>query len=132
SYKNGNDPYFYPNVNWKEQIIRDSAPLSLAELSFRGGSSIAKYYVMMNLLQNSGFYNGTDNKRKENSNAYYASFNFRSNLDIEVNKNLLASLYFSGSVGDHSIPGGGNSAYNIISSIWATPPNAFPVYNPDG
>lgn len=131
SYRNGNDPYFYPNVNWKDQIIRNSAPLSLAELSFRGGSNIARYYVMMNILQNDGFYKGTDKRRKENSNAYYASFNFRSNLDIEVNKNLLASLYFSGNVGDQSAPGGENSASNLIGAIWATPPNAFPVYNPD-
>ena len=35
-----------------------------------------QYYVMMNLLQNIGFYKDTDKKRRENSNAYYASFNF--------------------------------------------------------
>lgn len=132
AYRSGSDPYFHPNVNWKDQILRSSAPLSLAEMSFRGGNSVARYYVMMNILQDDGFYQGTDKRRKENSNAYYASFNFRSNLDIEVNKNLLASLYFSGSVGDRSLPGGGSSAASIIGAIWATPPNAFPVYNPDG
>lgn len=132
SYRSGNDPYFHPDVNWREEIIRNSSPLSLAELSFRGGNEVAKYYVMMNIVQNDGFYKGTDKKRKENSNAYYSSFNFRSNLDISVNKNLLTSLYFSGSVGDRSLPGGGSSAYNFLSSIWTTPPNIFPVYNPDG
>lgn len=131
AYKNGSDPYFYPNVNWKNEIIKNSTPLNLAELSFRGGNNVVGYYVMMNFLQNQGFYKGTDNKRRENSNAYYASFNFRTNLDINVNRNLLASVYFSGSVGDRSLPGGGSSASDIFNSMWRVPANAFPVYNPN-
>ena len=68
----------------------------MADLSFKGGGDVVQYYVMMNLLQNIGFYKDTDKKRRENSNAYYASFNFRSNLNIQISKHLSTGLNFSG------------------------------------
>lgn len=132
AYQNNTDPYFYPNVNWKKAILNNTAPLSMADLSFKGGGDVVQYYVMMNLLQNIGFYKDTDKKRRENSNAYYASFNFRSNLNIQISKHLSTGLNFSGSVGNRSIPGGSSSANGLLGAIWRTAPNAFPVYNPDG
>ncbi len=132
AYGNGSDPYFHPNVAWQDELLRSVSPFSLAEMSFRGGNRTARYYVMMNVTQNAGLYAGTDGKRKENSNAYFASFNFRSNIDVDITKNFLASMLFSGSVGDRSTPGGSSSASSIFGSAWQVPANAFPVYNPNG
>ena len=132
AYQNGSSPYLYPNVNWKKEMFKNSTPLTFAEMTFRGGSSVIRYYVMASLLQNNGLYVGTDKKRKENSNAYYARYNFRANLDINVTNALLASLYTSAGIGEQSTPGGGSSAAKLINSMWATPPNTFPVYNPNG
>lgn len=132
AYKDGGNPYLYPNVNWRNEILKKAAPLTMAEMSFRGGGDMIRYYVMAGVLQNIGLYRGTDNKRKENSNAYYMRFNFRTNLDVNISKRLTASLYAGGAVGDRSAPGGGNTAHQLINAIWATTPNAFPVYNPDG
>ncbi len=77
AYKDGGNPYLYPNVNWRNEILKKAAPLTMAEMSFRGGGDMIRYYVMAGVLQNIGLYRGTDNKRKENSNAYYMRFNFR-------------------------------------------------------
>lgn len=132
AYQNGIDPYLYPNVNWKQELLKRKAPLSFAELAFQGGSKDVKYYVMAGFLSNEGLYGGTDPKRKENSNVHYSKFNLRANVDVNVTDNLLASLYSSASVGDLSSPGGDSSASSIIQSIWTTPPSIFPVYNPNG
>ncbi len=132
AYQSGSDPYLYPNVNWKNEILKKTAPLTFAEMAFRGGTDVIRYYVMGSLMENCGLYKGTDSKRKESSNAYFARFNFRANLDVNVTKNLLASLYSGVSIGDLSSPGGNSSAAGIIGSMWTTPPNAFPVYNPNG
>lgn len=131
-YQNNSSPYLYPNVDWKKEMLKKSAPLTFAEMAFRGGTDVIRYYVMAGLMQNNGFYKGTDSKRKESSNAYFARFNFRANLDVNVSKNLLASLYSGVSVGDLSAPGGDSSASSLIGAMWTTPPNAFPVYNPNG
>ena len=132
AYQNGSEPYLYPNVNWKKEILKKTASLTFAEMAFRGGTDIVRYYVMAGLMENNGLYKGTDSKRKESSNAYFARFNFRANLDVNITRNLLASLYSGVSVGDLSAPGGDSSAAGLIGSIWSTPPNAFPVYNPNG
>ena len=129
---NSGNPYLYPNINWKNELFKKTAPLTLAEMTFHGGNNTICYYVMAGLLQNEGLYKGTDSKRKENSNAYYSRYNFRANLDINVTKALSTSLYTSVSIGEQSTPGGGFSADKLVNSMWTTPPNAFPIYNPDG
>ena len=40
AYKKGTDEYLYPNVNWKKEMLRKVAPISVADLSFRGGNKI--------------------------------------------------------------------------------------------
>lgn len=132
AYQNGTNPYLYPNVDWKNEILKKTAPLTFAEMTFRGGTDIIRYYVMAGFMENNGLYKGTDSKRKESSNAYFSRFNFRANLDVNITKNLLGSLYSGVSVGDLSAPGGNSSAAELIGAMWTTPPNAFPIYNPNG
>ena len=132
AYRSGSNPYLYPDVNWKEEMFRKAAPLTTADISFRGGNRIVKYYLLVGLTNNQGYYKGTDSKRRESSNAYYNAFNVRSNIDINITKRFSAALSFGGSIGDRSVPGGGSSAYSLFSSVYTTPPNAFPVRNPNG
>lgn len=132
AYRNGTDSYLYPDVNWKSEMMRTVAPLTRADLSFRGGSRAVKYFVLLGMTNNQGLYKGTDPKRKENSNAFYNSLNIRSNIDVDFSRIFSASFNFGGSVGDRSVPGGGSSSYRIFNSMYSTAPNAFPVYNPDG
>lgn len=132
AYENGSDPWLHPDVNWKEQIMKNVAPLTSAEMTFRGGSRSIRYYVMAGLMLNGGLYRGTDHKSKENSNVKFNRFNFRANLDVNITEYLTSSLYANVGIGTKLAPGGDYSAGSMINSIWTTAPNAFPVYNPDG
>ena len=49
-YQNGSDPYFYPNVNWYDQVLRTTAPLSEFNLTVSGGQNNVNYYVLLNAL----------------------------------------------------------------------------------
>ena len=42
AYQNGIDGYLYPNVNWKKEMPRKVAPISVAVVSVRGGNKIVK------------------------------------------------------------------------------------------
>ncbi|MBV5342124.1 TonB-dependent receptor plug domain-containing protein, partial [bacterium] len=44
-YQDGSDPYFHPNVNWYNEVLRKNAPMSNYNLNFTGGNSSVKYYV---------------------------------------------------------------------------------------
>ncbi|HWV69288.1 TonB-dependent receptor [Chitinophaga sp.] len=129
AYKNGNDKYFHPDVNWYDEVLKKSAPMSEYNLNLSGGNSNVTYFVSLNVLKNTGLYKNTDSKREENSNANFLRYNFRSNVDIKVTKRLSASLDLAGRVEDRSYPGTG--APEIWSNMMLIPPNAFPVRNPD-
>lgn len=130
AFRNGNDPYFHPDVNWYDEVLRKSAPLSNYNLNISGGNSNARFFVLLNVLQNTGLYKNTDRKREENSNANFLRYNFRSNVDINVTRRLSASLDLAGRVEDRSYPGA--SGGDIWANMLLIPPSAFPVRNPDG
>ena len=131
AYQSGTNGYLYPNVNWKKQLYKNTAPLTMGELSFRGGGGGLNYYVMAGLMQNGGIYRGTDSKARENANVDYARYNFRANLDVDITRYFRASLYSAVSFAERTTPGGGGAG-DYLNSIWTTPPNAFPIYNPNG
>jgi TonB-linked SusC/RagA family outer membrane protein len=67
----------------------------------------------------------------ENSiNSGYWRFNFRSNVDINIGKSLLAEITVGASVEQKENPDA-NTTTNIFDKMALTPPNAFPVYNPN-
>lgn len=131
AYKNGTDGYLYPNVNSKKEMPARSLRF-LWQTSFRGGNKIVKYYVLLSAANNSGFFKGTDFKKDESANASYTTVNVRSNIDINIGRRFSTAFSFGGQIGSRSFPGGGTSAYKLFNSMYATAPNAFPVYNPDG
>ncbi|GEP88368.1 TonB-linked outer membrane protein, SusC/RagA family [Chitinophaga terrae (ex Kim and Jung 2007)] len=130
AYRSQSDPYFHPDVNWYDEVLKKSAPMSNYQLNVSGGNDNARFFVLLNVLKNTGLYKNTDRKREENSNANFLRYNFRSNVDINVTKRLSASLDLAGRVEDRTYPGTG--AGNIWDNMMLIPPNAFPVKNPDG
>lgn len=131
AYRTGSDPYFHPNVNWYDQVLRKTAPISNYNLNFKGGNSSVRYFVLLNAVISNGLYKNTGDMVAESTNSTYSRFNFRSNVDINLTKRLSASLTLGGSVEDKSNPGGTTTGA-IFNSLATLPPNAFPVYNANG
>lgn len=130
AYRSRSDPYFHPDVNWYDEVLKKSAPMSNYNLNVSGGNNNARFFVLLNVLKNTGLYKNTDRKKEENANANFLRYNFRSNVDINVTKRLSASLDLAGRVEDRTYPGAG--AGDIWGNMMLVPPNAFPVKNPDG
>jgi TonB-linked SusC/RagA family outer membrane protein len=131
AYKDGSDPYFRPNVNWYDEVLQPVAPVSSYNLSFRGGDKFMKYYVVANALTSNGLLKEFGDIDDESSNSKFSRFNFRSNLDLNVSKNLSAEFKIAGSIGNTTNPNNYTTA-NTFSLLQQLPSNAFPVYNPDG
>ncbi len=131
AYRTGSDPYLFPDVDWYKETLRKSAPISNYNLNFRGGNSTVRYYVQLNAITSQGLYKKVGDEEDESINSKYTRYNFRSNVDIDVTKGLTASLTLGGSVEDKSNPVA-NTTGGFFDNLAALPPNAFPVYNPDG
>ena len=131
AYQSGSDPFFRPNVNWYNEVLRKTAPIANYNLNFRGGDSKVRYFALLNYLTNDGLFVKSADIDPESANSKYTRFNFRSNVDIDVTENLTASLTLGGSVLDKSNPTG-SSLSGLFGTLSTIAPNAFPVYNPNG
>lgn len=131
AYRDGTDPYLYPNVNWYEETMRNVAPISNYNLDFKGGSETVRYFVSLNAINSKGLLEKSGDYNEESINPSYSRFNFRSNLDIKLSQRLTALISLGGSVEDMANPGRrtGGEMFNLLSTI---PRHSFPVFNPDG
>lgn len=131
AYKSGNDPYFHPDVNWYDQVLRKTAPVSDYNLSFSGGDNYVSYFVMLNAINSQGLFKKFGDQNDESSNSKYSKYNFRTNLDINLTNRLSAEFRIAGSVEQSINPNNYNTGgtFNLLASL---PPNSFPVYNPNG
>ncbi len=131
AYKDGSNPYFRPNVNWYDEVLRSMAPVSNYNLSFRGGNTTAKYFVLLNDITSQTLYKNFGDQDEQSKNASYNRFNFRANIDVNLTKKLSATLLLGGTVEDKASP---SSLYagGTFGALALLPPNAFPVRNPNG
>lgn len=129
AYRNGTDPYMYPDVNYTDMFLKNAAPVQRYTATVSGGNAFVRYFSLLSLYNQSGLYNGADND-KYNANTNYRRYNFRTNLDIHLNKTLDVTLDVGGRVENLRYPFAGNGSF--MTAILGTPANAFPVKNENG
>lgn len=81
-YFSGADPYNYPNTNWVNLLLKGSGATLDHNLSFAGGTDMARYRLSFEYYNQDGLVNNTNHKR----------YNVRINLDSKANKWLTIGL----------------------------------------
>lgn len=128
-YADGSDPYLYPNVDWVNTVLKKHTFQTINNLSVTGGTEMVKYYTNVGYTVQNGIYK-QDPDNYWNNNAQMKRYNFRSNVDIQLSKNLTIDLGIGGIIQRGNYPG--RSAPDIFRSLKITSPINFPVTNPDG
>lgn len=129
-YKAQNDP-LHPNVNWYDEVLKQNSVIQNYNLSFKGGNSKAKYFVLMDHSDFTGIYKNAKELDKDfGTNAQYRRENLRGNLDLQISKNLSVQAQVSGITEDKYTPAG-FTASSLFSNLMKIPAAAFPVKNPN-
>lgn len=128
-YRTHSDPYLYPDVDWVDVVLRKHTFQTINNLSMTGGNQTFKYYTNVGYTVQQGLYN-EDKTVPYPTNTSYKRYNFRSNVDVNLSKNLSMSLNLGGITSNGNYPG--NGAFLIMEAINLTPNNAYPVRNPNG
>lgn len=130
AYRTGSDPLRYPNTNLANLLIKDFSGQQRYNLNVSGAAKAAKYFVNAGLFNQGGQFN------LEENNAYDASFklnryNFRSNIDLQINKSLKAFLNVAGYLEKQNSPfgvapasagqGGTSPSFYILAAIYDAP-----------
>jgi TonB-linked SusC/RagA family outer membrane protein len=129
AFKNGTDPYGHPNINWRDEVLKNNSRFDRYTLNATGGNGFARYYVSLEHVNQTGFFVTSPNN-KYNTNNNFKTYVIRSNVDINVNKSLSGGIYLLGRILSGNEPGSGTGS--ILSALVNTPNNAYPVYNPNG
>ena len=129
-FKDGSDPLVYPNVNWKDEVFKNTAHESNGFLSFYGGTDKVQYYTQLDYTDARGLYKNPD-QGDWNSQLKYSKTNIRANVDFEVSKTTRVSANILGILMET------NGVPNINSSdawwhLYKVPALAFPVKTANG
>jgi TonB-linked SusC/RagA family outer membrane protein len=129
AYQNGSNPTLYPNNNLVDQFIKKAAPVQRYVATVSGGNGFARYFTMISYFNQGGLFKGASNPTYDANNSFQR-YNFRTNLDLHVNKNLDVQVDVGGRINSFTHADATNAT--IFGSIYATPANAYPLRNPDG
>lgn len=132
-YETDLDRYLYPNINWYDQYVNESTWQQRYSVNVKGGNKTARYFLSAGYTGNSGLYKVDKGANTYNTNADFNMITLRSNIDVNVNKRLSITLDIAGRQEQRTYPGArGDAALRVFRTFYKTPPNAFPVFTPDG
>jgi TonB-linked SusC/RagA family outer membrane protein len=123
------DPYYYPDVDWWAEMVKKTTPQQQYNVNVRGGSNLARYFVSAGYLSQDGFFKTTGTHKNFNFNR----FNFRSNLDLDVTKDVTFSINLAARIENRTEPGNEwNTRGDAFYAINRIAPYETAVINPDG
>jgi TonB-linked SusC/RagA family outer membrane protein len=121
-FRDGSDPWKYPNTDWYGAVIKPTSMQDNLNLSISGGSADGvKYFVSLGSLNEDGYY--------KNSATKYKQYNFRSNIDAKITDWLSVAVDLAGRQESRNFPTRG--AGTIFRMLIRGKPN-LPAYWPNG
>lgn len=99
-FKDGDQPILYPDMDWVSYIMRPVAPQTQQNVNISGGNEKAKYFISLGALQQGGLFRtfATD----PNEKFAYDRYNYRANLDFNIDKISSLSVNIGGRLEDKS------------------------------
>jgi len=91
----GDDALLYPNVDWYDAVLRNSAPAQRYNVNIQGGTKRMRYFVSAEYYDQQGlFKNFSEDQYGNKSNQSYNRIGFRANLDFLLTQDLTVSVNF--------------------------------------
>jgi len=125
-YRAGTDPK-YPNNNWYDKYMKDFASMQRVGVNVTGGNDKVRYYSNVNFMHQGGQFITDQSKYEPGANNVW--LNYRSNVDMNLNKYLRAFVRLSGNIKRERTAGSGNAA--IYGSLFQIPPTVYGPLTPD-
>jgi TonB-linked SusC/RagA family outer membrane protein len=125
AYRSGNNE-LYPNHNWYDEYMKDIASMQRVGVNLTGGTDKVQFFSNINLMHQGGQFKTDQTRYDPNANNVWV--NYRSNVDMKLNKYLNAFVRLSGNVKRERTPGSGNAT--IYGSLFQIPPSTYGPLTP--
>jgi TonB-linked SusC/RagA family outer membrane protein len=87
-------PEAYPQNDWRDMLMRKSVPQVRYNMNLSGGGDVTKYFVNLGFLDQAGQWKIADDL-KYNPEAFLKRYNFRSNIDVMLNKSKTLKTFLN-------------------------------------
>ena len=142
-YRLGDNQTFYPTRNFIKEFMKNFAPMERVNVNVSGGTEKMRYFATVGYLYQEGIFKTEKYKEYDYDPKSKANrVNFRSNFDIELNKNLKIFLNISGYMQKKNdpviVPNNPGylsdvAGYSVImSNLLTDPNNSHNDLTPDG
>lgn len=129
-FKDGSDPFFYPNVNWRNRTMKNTAEEDHAYISVYGGTEKVRYYTNIDYTDARGALR--DTKMPDyNSQLRQSKANIRTNLDFTLTPTTSMSVNLLGIFQETKRPSD-LTADGAVGAIYQIPASVFPVNTSSG
>ncbi|MCX6307862.1 MAG: SusC/RagA family TonB-linked outer membrane protein, partial [Bacteroidia bacterium] len=119
-FKNKSQPIMFPDVNWREVLMKNETQQTQHSLTISGGTKSVRYFTSVGYLFQDGLFRKLASTY--NNNFDFNRFNYRTNIDIDVTKTTTFKLNIGGRVEKRNEPNGADS--------WAGINSAAPISSP--
>lgn len=131
AFATGLDPYYYPNVNWKDELFKNMGSEDQVNVSLKGGNEKLQYFAMLDYTDGRGLLKDAD-RGEYSSQLKFSKANIRANLDAQLTSTTKMQVNAVGSFIETNRPNGADPA-GLTWMLYQTPASAFPVMNdPNG
>lgn len=120
-FSDGSDPWGHPNTDWFDAVFKPWSNQNQQNVSISGGTENMKYFLSLGAKYADGIY--------KNSATNYKQYDFRTNIDGRVSKNINIAFDVAGRQEVRDYPT--RSAGSIFRMLMRGKPN-MPAYWPDG
>lgn len=123
------DPYVYPDVDWYNEIFKESAFNQKANFNIRGGTQKITYFMNINVNHETGMLkNRSQDFYSFKNNIDIIRYSFQNNIDFHLSKSSTISLRLNAQINDNHGPN--NSVNDTFAAIMTTNPVNFPIMFP--
>ena len=126
-YKNGTNPYYYPNVKWFDEGTRNFSENNEFNISLRGGGQRLRYLALLDYKNAFGLLNENWTNYNDRMNTQIRNYELRlrMNLDADITPSTKMKFDLFGTITEDKRP---NTDINtIFQNFYKVPAAAFPV-----
>jgi TonB-linked SusC/RagA family outer membrane protein len=123
-YKSGEDPIFFPNVNWYDAMLKKTSLQQQHNLNIRGGTENVKYFISAGMFNQEGLFKDNLIQSDFDPQIKYKRYNFRSNFNFDVTRRFKVALDLSSQIENRN--GNNASTPTIMNYIAGIAPLASP------
>lgn len=125
--RSGQNPYLYPDVNWKDVIFRKYTTNQRANLNIQGGGSKATYYMSIQANHDTGILN-TKKVHSWDNNINNWGYNFQNNITYKLTPSSTIDLRMNAQIRQNQ--GGNYTPNDLFAKIQTANPINFPITYP--